>query len=145
MKSLIVPGNLDSLKAIRHYVIEAAAQVGLDKKVAYRLQLSVDEIATNIIVHGYEQAGKTGTVTVQAEINQDTLTVTLEDSSAPFDPRPLERPEHINKPIKERPIGGLGVYLAMENVDKFEYEYVNNRNRNIFIIKRPSNDATTPG
>lgn len=145
MKSLIVPGNLDSLNAIRHYVIEAAAQVGLDKKVTYRLQLAVDEIATNIIVHGYEQAGKTGTVTVLAEINRDTLTVTLEDTSAPFDPRPLERPDHINKPIKERPIGGLGVYLAMENVDKFDYEYVNNRNRNIFIIKRPSNDATTPG
>jgi len=145
MKSLIVPGNLESLSAIRHYVIEAAAQAGLDKKVAYRLQLAVDEIATNIIVHGYEQAGKTGQVTAQAEIDQDTLTITLEDTSAPFDPRPLERPDHINKPVHERPIGGLGVYLAMENVDQFNYEYVNNRNRNIFVIKRPSNDATTPG
>ena len=139
------PETSNSLIAIRHYVIEAAAQAGLDKKGAYRLQLAVDEIATNIIVHGYEQAGKTGLVTAQAEIDPDTLTITLEDTSAPFDPRPFERPGHINKPIEQRPIGGLGVYLAMENVDKFNYEYVNNRNRNIFIIKRPSNDATTPG
>ena len=145
MKPLTVPGSLDSLSAIRHYVTEAAAQVGLDHKATYRLQLAVDEIATNIILHGYEETGANGVVTVQAEISRDTLVITLEDASAPFDPRPLERTDHIDKPIKERPIGGLGVYLAMENVDKFDYEYVNNRNRNIFIVRRPSNDAATSG
>ena len=124
---------------------EAAAQVGLDKKVTYRLQLAVDEIASNIITHGYEQAGMTGDVTVEAKIDRHSLTITLEDTSAAFDPRPLERPAHIDKPIHERPIGGLGVYLAMENVDKFEYEYVNKRNRNIFIVRRPSNDTVKPG
>ena len=145
MNPLIVPGNLDSLSGIRHFVLEAAAQAGLDKKAAYRLQLAVDEIATNIIVYGYEQAGKTGLVTVQAEINPEALTVTLEDSSGPFDPRPFERLGDLDKPIEERPIGGLGVYLAIENVDRFNYEYVNNRNRNIFIVRRPSAEATPPG
>jgi anti-sigma regulatory factor (Ser/Thr protein kinase) len=136
MKSLILPGQLDSLSAIRQYVKEVAEQIGLDKKVSYHLQLAVDEIATNIIIHGYEQAGMIGEVMVQSEVNQDKLTITLEDSSAPFDPRQFGRPDQIDKPIKERPIGGLGVFMAMNNVDKFDYEYVNNRNRNIFIIKR---------
>jgi anti-sigma regulatory factor (Ser/Thr protein kinase) len=145
MQPLNVPGNLDSLSAIRKYVNNAAAQAGLDKKVAYRLLLAVDEIATNIIVHGYEQAGKTGEVTVQAEMDEDHLTITLEDSAAPFDPRYFERPGHIDKPIKERPIGGLGIYLALENVDVLDYEYVNNRNRNSLIIKRLPRDATATG
>ncbi len=145
MKPLTLPGQLDSLSAIRQYVKDAAAQIGLDKKVAYHLQLAVDEIATNIIVHGYEQAGLVGKVTVQAEIKQDTLTISLEDSSAPFDPRQFSRPDQIGKPIKERPIGGLGVYLALENVDKFDYEYVDNRNRNIFIINRLPGRATPTG
>jgi anti-sigma regulatory factor (Ser/Thr protein kinase) len=144
MNPLIVPGNLDSLSAIRHYVAAAAAQVGLDKKVAYRVQLAVDEIATNIIVHGYEQSGKKGKVKVKADITQTSLTIMLEDSSAPFDPRRFEPPDHITKPIKERPIGGLGVFLAIGNVDKFDYEYVNKRNRNIFIINLPSNNVSMP-
>jgi serine/threonine-protein kinase RsbW len=144
MKSLILPGQLDSLSAIRQYVKEAAAQVGLGKKASYHLQLAVDEIATNIIVHGYEDAGMVGEVIVQSEINQDQLTITLEDSSAPFDPRQFSRPDQIDKPIKERPIGGLGVFMAINNVDKFDYEYVNNRNRNIFIINRIP-DKARPG
>jgi anti-sigma regulatory factor (Ser/Thr protein kinase) len=70
-------------------------------------------------------------------MDQATLKITLEDTSAPFDPRKFAPPDHIDKPIDERPIGGLGVYLTLQNVDKFDYEYVNNRNRNIFIVNRP--------
>jgi serine/threonine-protein kinase RsbW len=137
MQPLIVPGTLDSLSAIGHYVNEAALAAGLDKKTAYRLRLAVDEIATNIIVHGYEEAGLTGEVLVLSKLDDAALTITLEDTSAPFDPRNLVRPDHIDKPIEERPIGGLGIYLAIENVSKFDYEYANNRNRNIFIVNRP--------
>lgn len=138
MQPLNVPGTLDSLSAIGHYVNEAALAAGLDKKIAYRLRLAIDEIATNIIVHGYQEAGMTGEVLVLSRMDKAALTIVLEDTSAPFDPRNLMRPDHIDKPIEERPIGGLGIYLAMENVDKFDYEYVNKRNRNIFIVKRPT-------
>ena len=138
MQPLLVPGTLDSLNAIGQYVIAAANEAGLEKKVAYRLRLAVDEIATNIIIHGYEESGTTGDVLVLTDLKEDALTITLEDTSAPFDPRSKGRPDHIDKPVHERPIGGLGVYLSIQNVDKFDYEYVNNRNRNIFIVKRPA-------
>jgi serine/threonine-protein kinase RsbW len=137
MQPLNVPGTLDSLSVIGHYVNEAALAAGLEKKIAYRLRLAVDEIATNIIIHGYEEAGISGDVLVLSEMDHTALTITLEDTSAPFDPRKFSHPDHIDKPIEERPIGGLGVYLTLQNVDKFNYEYVNNRNRNIFIVNRP--------
>lgn len=138
MQPLLVPGTLDSLSVIGHYVNEAAAAAGLEKKVAYRLRLAVDEIASNIIIHGYDEAGLTGEVLVLSEMDQEALTITLEDTSAPFDPRSLGRPDQIDKPIEERPIGGLGIYLTLENVDRFDYEYVNHRNRNIFVVNRPA-------
>lgn len=139
MQPFIVPGTLESLSAIGNYVNTVALEAGLDKKVAYRLRLAVDEIATNIIVHGYQEAGLSGDVVITSKIDPDELTITLEDTSAPFDPRGLGRPSHIDKPVHERPIGGLGIYLTVENVDRFDYEYVDNRNRNIFVIKRPTN------
>ena len=58
MESLTVSGTLDSLKTIAAYVLSAAENAGLEKKPAYKLRLAVDEIATNIIVHGYEEAGR---------------------------------------------------------------------------------------
>lgn len=137
MQSLTVPATLESLSEIGKYVNTAAAEAGLEKKIAYRLRLAVDEIASNIIIHGYQEAGLSGEVLAKAELDEQALTIILEDSSPPFDPRRLlDRPNQIDLPLEERPIGGLGIYLTVQNVDKFDYQYVNNRNRNIFMIKR---------
>ena len=136
MEDLSVPGTLDSLAVIREYVRAAADEAGLDGRRAYRLQLAVDEIATNIVNHGYREAGITGSVRIRADIGRDSLTITLEDSSPPFDPRRMQHPEQIDLPLAERPIGGLGVFLAMESVDEFRHEYVNRMNRNVFVMRR---------
>jgi anti-sigma regulatory factor (Ser/Thr protein kinase) len=144
MKPLTVPGTLDSLSKIGQYVNTAAQAADLDKKVSYHLRMAVDEIATNIIVHGYDEAGMTGDVLVLSEMDDQTLTITLEDTSAPFDPRKLGRPDQLDLPVEERPIGGLGIYLTIQNVDKFDYEYVDHHNRNIFIINRSPSGAASP-
>jgi serine/threonine-protein kinase RsbW len=136
MDHLLVPGTLDSLGLIRDHVRKAAAEAGLDGKRAYRLQLAVDEIATNTINHGYLEAGRLGEIRVLADITGDSLTVTIEDTASPFDPRRMQRPEQIDLPLAERPIGGLGVFLAMESVDEFRHEYVDGMNRNILVMRR---------
>ena len=92
MQPLTVPGTLDSLALIREHIRAAAAEAGLDKKRAYRLELAVDEIATNIVNHGYREAGRTGDVVVRAKIDAHTLTITLEDTALPFDPRQPRAP-----------------------------------------------------
>jgi serine/threonine-protein kinase RsbW len=136
MEPLTVPGTLDSLVLIRRYVKAAATQAALDRKRSYRLALAVDEIATNIIKHGYHEAGRTGDVVVCSTVDENALTIVLEDTAVPFDPRHATRPEQIDLPLADRPIGGLGIFLAMENVDGFDYEFVNGRNRNIFLVNR---------
>jgi serine/threonine-protein kinase RsbW len=136
MTPLTVPGTLDSLTLIRQHVWAAAANAGIDRKRTYRLELAVDEVASNIINHGYIEAGRTGDITVRAAMSAEALTITLEDTGEPFDPRCLERPEQLDLPLAERPIGGLGVFLAIENVDEFCYEYADEHNRNIFVMKR---------
>ena len=136
MKPLTVPGTLASLPLLRDYARAAAAEAGLDKRRTYRLELAVDEIATNIVNHGYQEAGLTGDVVARATIDAHALTIALEDTAGPFDPRRLRRPKQIDLPLAERPIGGLGVFLAIENVDEFRYEHVDGHNRNIFVVKR---------
>jgi len=140
MESLKVPGKLESLSAIAQYVMAAAKTAGLDKKGSYKLRLAVDEIATNIITHGYEEVELEGEVQLQAKIDDRTLTIWIEDTGLAYDPTQKEAVEEeiFNKPLEDRPIGGLGVYLAIEGVDKFLYERVGDRNRNIFVVNRPS-------
>lgn len=138
MEHLTVPGTLDSLGEIGKYVMEAASVAGLDKKASYKLRLAVDEIATNVIVYGYKEAKQHGDLDLKANIDDTSLTIFMEDTAAAFDPickLSLEE-EKILLPMEQRPIGGLGVYLAIQGVDKFLYERTEKRNRNIFVVNR---------
>lgn len=141
---LTVPGRLESLKPIADFVLAAADQVGLDKKSAYKLRLAVDEIATNIILHGYEAAGFAGDIDLAAEIDNQQLEITLEDSAIFYDPQQAKAIEtaELQRPLSERQMGGLGVYLAIQGVDQFRYERVGDRNRNIFQVKRSNGETT---
>ena len=138
MDALTLPGTLDSLSKIRDYVHEMGEKAGLDRKTLYRLKLAVDEIATNIVTYGYEAAGLEGDIVILSNLQPSSLTIQLEDTSQECNPYEIEEPEHLKKPINERPIGGLGVFLAVRGVDEFRYERVNGRNLHTFMVKIPS-------
>jgi anti-sigma regulatory factor (Ser/Thr protein kinase) len=138
MDPLILPGELASLSPIGRYVMDAAVAAGLDRAVAYKLRLAVDEIATNVVVHGYQEDNATGSVAISATIDDHTLTIAVEDTARPFDPTAMDLPgeEELGLPIEERIMGGLGVMLAREGVDDFRYERVDGRNRTIIVVNR---------
>ena len=43
----------------------------------------MDEIATNIITHGYDENGLEGNIFIQIEIDEKSLTVYIEDTAIP--------------------------------------------------------------
>jgi len=136
MESIIVSGNLESLDAISDYVTTAATTANLDSKTTYKLRLAVDEIATNIVIHGYQAAEIQGDILCKAEFNEESLSIHLEDSGMQYDATQKEQPDDLYKPLEERHIGGLGIYLAINGVDKYIYERHGNVNRNIFIVNK---------
>lgn len=143
MDTFVVPGTVESLGPIREFVRSKAAEAGLDKKRAYRLQLAVDEIAANIALHGYEEQGLTGDIEVQAEVESDRLLITLVDSAIPYDPYSRVMPSDLDAPLQDRAIGGLGVFLAINNVNEFLYRFNDGQNHNIFVVQRePASTAT---
>lgn len=137
MERKTFPGTFDSLEGIRQVVKEEAQQAGLAKKATYNLMLAIDEIATNIIMHGYQETGTEGSIDVLIEHKDGKLSVILEDDSSPFDPMKhvLPNENYFTKPLEERQIGGMGIHLTIKSVDEFKYELADNRNRNIFIVK----------
>lgn len=138
MESFVVPGTVESLGPIREFVRSKAAEAGLDKKRAYRLQLAVDEVASNIAIHGYEEHDLAGAIEVQAELTDDHLVITLVDEAIPYDPysRAAPQAEDLDAPLEQRAIGGLGVFLAISNVDQLMYRFADGRNHNTFVVLR---------
>ncbi len=138
MNALTVPAVLESLEAVAAFVGQAAAAAGLDADAAYRLRLAADEIATNIILYAYAGAAAPGSIDLRAEVDEKALSLILEDTGVPFDPLELPPPADLHAPVEERKLGGLGVYVALRNVDRFAYERAGDRNRNVLVMHRPA-------
>ncbi len=145
MQSLTVPGKLDSLSSLRDFVRSAAGSAGLDKSVAYRLGLAVDEIATNIVTHGYEEAGRAGAIEAWCEMDSDALRIHLEDTGEPYDPVKYSNGAGLDQPFERRPVGGLGVFLATHSVDDLQYVKSAGKNRHTFVVKRTSSGRPAQG
>ena len=141
METTILPGTLDALSEIRAFVQKASENAGLAEKRAYRLALAVDEIATNIVMHGYDESNTSGEIGVSAVIENGSLTVCLSDTAPPYNPRSQSGPDNLDSPLEERQIGGLGVFLAQKNVDEFRYEYVDGENRNFFVVNQHGSET----
>lgn len=136
MEPLQVIGTLDRLAELRHYVQQAAAAAGLDRKAAYRLCLGIDELATNAMTHGRPTPLHEIRLRLHAAIDERCLRITLEDTGRPYDPRQTPTPTNLHLPLDEREPGGLGVFFALRAADEFHYERVGEWNRNMLVVER---------
>jgi anti-sigma regulatory factor (Ser/Thr protein kinase) len=136
MTRITMPGTLDSLDEIGVFVIGSATKAGLDKTKSYRLRLAVDEIATNAIIHGYQEAGRVGDIRIESEMSDTKLTIRLYDDGDEYDPGEIADPGDLKRPLEERPIGGLGVFLSIQSVDKFSYERSDGINCHTFVMNK---------
>ncbi|WP_291981597.1 anti-sigma regulatory factor [Candidatus Accumulibacter sp. ACC005] len=134
-----IPANLAALSTIRQLLAQACREAGLDDAASYRLILAVDEIATNIITHGYQEQGTTGDIAIAIDASKQRLSVLLEDTGVAYDPRAQGMPtaEDLDKPLSDREIGGLGVFLALQGVDRFDYQRHGEVNRNTLEVDLP--------
>ena len=137
MAPLVLPARLESLEAIRRFVGEACSEAGLDPTATYNLTLAIDEVATNVIMYGYAGQESGAEVRLEAEIAEDALTLVMEDQGIAYDPTQRQMAEgEFDKALEDRGIGGWGVYLALNSVDRFEYERIGERNLNRFVMNR---------
>src|SRR5579863_3833523 len=147
MDAMTLPGTLDALSPIRDYVKEAAALAGLDHTAAYNLLLAVDEIATNVVLHGYEEAGLQGDISVAAHCNDNSLVIHLSDHGKSYDPNAHREPddEGLCRDLSDRPIGGLGIMLARDGVDDLQYESTDRGNIHRFVVRlKPTSETPMP-
>lgn len=105
---------------------------GISAEVCGRVKLALEEIVVNVITYGYRLApGRV--VEVRLELADDTLTATVADDAAPFDPLQAPAPD-LTAPLQERQVGGLGIHLARRLMDDVVYR--RDGNRNILVLTK---------
>jgi serine/threonine-protein kinase RsbW len=110
------------------FVDKAAREAGLDEESVYHCHLSVEEICTNVIEHGYGMNGADKVVDIVCKQFPDRFVITVIDDAAPFDPLSQPEPEP-DVPLWERVSdGGWGIYFVKRYMDGISYQFVDNRN-----------------
>ena len=62
------------------------------------------------------------------------ITMCIEDDAKEFNPLNIPEPDHLDKPLEHRRIGGLGIHFVKKIMDKIEYK--RNNNKNILILTK---------
>jgi serine/threonine-protein kinase RsbW len=123
----------ENLAAIRRFMEESATRLGVDSAAIPALVLAVDELATNIIVHGYQ--GRDGLIDIAAGCRGDVFVVRLRDQAPPFDPTCAPLPD-IALPLDRRPIGGMGIFFARQIMDAMTYQQMPDGGNELTLVKR---------
>lgn len=99
---------------------------GLDESLLFKIRLCVEEVEENILCY----SGTTW-VELSTERRDGQLTIGFRDGGVEFDPLAKPDPD-IHASIEERQIGGLGIFLCKQMMDRLEYRFENKCN--IFIM-----------
>jgi anti-sigma regulatory factor (Ser/Thr protein kinase) len=102
-----------------------AAEHEMPPEMAYCVSLSLDEIVSNVIRHGYDR--RAHEIVVRLALDDGAMTVQVEDEGKPFDPLSAPPPD-LDRPIEERGVGGLGIHIVRHMMDVLDYRREGNRN-----------------
>ena len=87
--------------------------------LAYAVNLAIDEILTNTISYGYEDRER-HRIEVIVNLEADQLVVVIVDDSMPFD-LGLAPERDLDLSIEDTALGGLGLYLVHQMMDRVDY------------------------
>ncbi len=117
------PGEVEKVNAVFARFAETNALPG---GVRRSVNVALDELLANGISHG--MAGRdAGWVTVEVELSQERVIVTITDDAPPFDPFSQPAPD-TTLSVDERAIGGLGIHLVRQLMDQVSYQRRDERN-----------------
>jgi len=116
---ITLEASLENLETINSFLHKWAKKASLSTHSENDLLLAMEEVFVNIVKYAYAES--LGKVTIHCRIDEDNLILKIKDEGIPFNPLQLPEP-HLVSCLKERKMGGLGVFLMRRLVDEVKYE-----------------------
>lgn len=113
------------VKLFEHF----AAEHGLPTEMVQRFELALDEVLTNVVSYAFPDGAEDPSVRVTMQMDDAWLKVRVQDNGPEFDPLHDAQEPDLSLDAEDRPIGGLGIFLAKTFVHTLTYERVDGCNR----------------
>jgi serine/threonine-protein kinase RsbW len=124
--------DLTDIAALASSFADWGARAALTQREIHQVNVVLEELVTNVIVHGLGVGGP-GWVRLRIARQGDYLALELRDNAPPFDPFQASLPQ-LDADIEARTIGGLGVHLVRTLVD--ECGYARSGGQNIVRLRK---------
>lgn len=116
-------GQLDQL----HALVKTFGRVHrLGKRTTFQTNLVLEEIFTNIIAYGHGDE-KLHQIHFSFEPKKECMIIQIIDDGVPFDLLEAEAVD-LQKDLKHRSVGGLGIHLIRKFMDDVNYERIGSKN-----------------
>lgn len=112
--------DIAELAEIFRFTGEFADENNIAKSVRYAVDLAIEELFTNIIKYS---TGDGTDISIHLGLAGDDLVIKITDFDVEkFDVTKANRVD-VDKSLEERKVGGIGLHLVRNVVDKITYEY----------------------
>ncbi len=127
MKKLHLDAKLSEVAKAIEFVKNVCSSLDCPQGVVNEVLIACEEILVNIVSYAYKP-GQTGKMELTAcGTHGKSLEICFSDDGVPFDPLAMPDPDTA-KPIEEREIGGLGIFLVKNLMDEVSYKREDRRN-----------------
>ncbi|WP_431303840.1 ATP-binding protein [Sediminicoccus sp. BL-A-41-H5] len=125
VRELHLRAELGEMPRLAAWVEAQAPGLGLGERQLYAIQLCLEEVVANLVLHARPAAGAGITVTVRIE--EAPLRVTVEDDAEPFDQTAIA-PAAPAETLEAAQPGGLGLSLVAAFTTARDYRSESGRN-----------------
>jgi sigma-B regulation protein RsbU (phosphoserine phosphatase) len=116
---LTIPNHLSESVRVKAHFDTFSEHYRIPDKIRLKMHLVIDELLTNIISYAYLDDEKHD-IEIKVELAANRLKVSMVDDGIPFNPLGKETPD-TELSLEERKIGGLGIHLVREMMDRVSY------------------------
>ena len=124
--SVTIPNQLSEITNVNELFNNFIERHSLPTEMRRQFNLVIDELLNNVISYAYED-GNIHHIDINAVLQQDQLTLTVSDDGLPFNPFVGETSQ-LSGSLEDQSIGGLGIHLVKNLMDKANYQRMVNRN-----------------
>ena len=121
-RSIQVTPALDSILQVYNFLNRVLKEQGAPMKIITQMNIAADQIFSNIARYSGAAVAQ-----VDCELMDGRIVVHFIDDGNPYDPTLQKQPD-ITLSAEERELGGLGIFIVKESMDRVSYAYVDGRN-----------------
>ena len=131
-KTLVFKNDLSQVRTLAKALFEFGKENNLSREIIHDINLTLEELLVNVIFYGYKDK-KEHEIVIRLSLDKKELVLQFEDDGVPFNPLEFPAPD-IEKPLNERPAGGLGIHFVRNLMDAIEYK--REKEKNILAMKK---------